>query len=183
MTEFVGRLESRPRARVEFGMGNAEGIWFGELILDETCQFARRGITTIQFTRNERALLLALSRNPHRLMSRSTLIEAIASLDSEASDRSIDFLVNRLRAKLGDSARSPRYIATQYGEGYVWIAESSAVPIVASSQSGPIDAYLAVVPASVVKRDRIDTRAISLLAHVRDGIAAGMSPAAIPSRT
>ncbi|MDF3813525.1 MULTISPECIES: helix-turn-helix domain-containing protein [Rhodopseudomonas] len=158
-------------------MGKAEGVSFGELILDETCLFARRGSTTIQFTRNERALLLALSRNPQRLMSRSGLIEEIASLDSGASDRNIDFLVNRLRAKLGDSAKSPRYIATQYGEGYVWIAEPSAVPIVASPQSGPIDAYLAVVPASAVQRDRIDTRALSLLAHLRDGIAADLSPA------
>src|ERR1700712_3604241 len=109
-------------------MGKAQGLSFGDLILDETCLFARRGSKTIQFTRNERALLLALSRNPHQLMSRSRLIEQVAPSDNESSDRNIDFLVNRLRGKLGDSAKSPRYIATQYGEGYVWIAEPSAVP-------------------------------------------------------
>ncbi|SHF94786.1 Transcriptional regulatory protein, C terminal [Devosia limi DSM 17137] len=158
-------------------MGKTESVFFADLILDETCLFARRGDTTIQFTRNERALLLALSRNPHRLMSRSDLIEKIASLDADTADRNIDFLVNRLRAKLGDSAKSPRYIATQYGEGYVWIAEPSAVPIGASPQSGPVDAWLAIVPASVGQRDRIDARALSLLTHLRDGIAAGMSPA------
>ncbi|MGM4921264.1 winged helix-turn-helix domain-containing protein [Tardiphaga sp. 813_E8_N1_3] len=151
-------------------MSKTQSLSFGELILDETCLFARRGSKTIQFTRNERALLLALSRNPHRLMSRSLLIEEIAS--SEASDRNIDFLVNRLRAKLGDSAKSPRYIATQYGEGYVWIAEPSAVP----PQTGPIDAYLAIVPTFGEQPDRIDTRALSLLDHLRDGIAAGTSP-------
>jgi DNA-binding winged helix-turn-helix (wHTH) protein/tetratricopeptide (TPR) repeat protein len=158
-------------------MSEVEGLSFGELILDETCLFARRGSKTIQFTRNERALLLAFSRNPHRLMSRSLLIEEIASPDSVASDRNIDFLVNRLRVKLGDSAKSPRYIATQYGEGYVWIAEPSAVPSMASPLSGPLDAYLAIVPAFVERRDRMDTRALSLLDHLRDGIAAGMAPA------
>lgn len=157
-------------------MDKAQGLSFGELILDETCLFARRGSKIIQFTRNERALLLALSRNPHRLMSRSFLIEEIASPDSVASDRNIDFLVNRLRVKLGDSAKSPRYIATQYGEGYVWIAEPSAVPIMASPLSGSFDAYLAIVPAFVEQRDRMDTRALSLLDHLRGGIAAGMSP-------
>jgi DNA-binding winged helix-turn-helix (wHTH) protein/tetratricopeptide (TPR) repeat protein len=156
-------------------MSKARGLFFGELILDETCMFARRGSTTIQFTRNERALLLAFSRNPHRLMSRSLLIEEIAS--SDASDRNIDFLVNRLRAKLGDNAKSPRYIATQYGEGYVWIAELSAVPIAVPPKTGPIDAYLAIVPAFAEQGDRIDTRALSLLDRLRDGIAAGMSPA------
>ncbi|WP_441252661.1 winged helix-turn-helix domain-containing protein [Tardiphaga sp. 71_E8_N1_1] len=157
-------------------MSKAQGLSFGELILDETCLFARRGSKTIQFTRNERALLLAFSRNPHQLMSRSRLIEEIASPENESSDRNIDFLVNRLRAKLGDSAKSPRYIATQYGEGYVWIAEPSVVPIQAPSQAGPIDGWLAVVPAFAGQRDRGDTRASSLLNQLRDGIAAGMSP-------
>ena len=154
-------------------MGKAQGLSFGELILDETCLFARRGGKTIQFTRNERALLLALSRNPHRLMSRSLLIEEIAS--SDASDRNIDFLVNRLRAKLGDSAKSPRYIATQYGEGYVWIAEPSAVPIMASPQSGPIDAYLAIVPAFAKQGHRFGAQASALLTQLRDGIARGVT--------
>ena len=50
------------------------------------------------------------------------LLDAIAGSGSVGTDRSIDFLINRLRAKLGDSARSPTMIATQYGEGYIWIA-------------------------------------------------------------
>ena len=158
-------------------MSNAQGLSFGELILDETCLFARRGSKTIQFTRNERALLLVFLRNPHQLLLRRRLIEEIASQDNEASDRNIDFLVNRLRAKLGDSAKSPRYIATQYGEGYVWIAEPSAVPTAAPPQTGLIGAYLAIVPAFAEQGHRIDTRASSLLDHLRDGIAAGMSPA------
>ncbi|MDB5621241.1 winged helix-turn-helix domain-containing protein [Tardiphaga sp.] len=158
-------------------MSKAQSLSFGELILDETCLFARRGSKTIQFTRNERVLMLAFTRNPHQLMSRSRLLEEIASLDSDASERNVDFLINRLRTKLGDSAKSPRYIATQYGEGYLWIAEPLAVPIMASPQSGPIDAWLAIVPAFAGQGDRIDTRASSLLDQLRDGVAAGMSPA------
>ena len=106
-------------------MGKAKNLCFGDLVLDETCLFARRNGETIQFTRNERALLLAFTRNPLRLMRRSHLLDEIASSESGLSDRNIDFLVNRLRTKLGDNAKSPMYIATQYGEGYVWIAESS----------------------------------------------------------
>ncbi|MDR6669782.1 hypothetical protein [Rhizobium sp. 1399] len=34
------------------------------------------------------------------------------------------------------NAKSPIYIATQYGEGYVWIATQS--------RSGPIDAFLII---------------------------------------
>ena len=97
-------------------MNNAQDLRFGDLVLDETCLFAVRNGRTIQFTRNERALLRALIRNPHRLMRRDRLLDEIAS-ESDVSDRNIDFLVNRLRTKLGDSAKSPTYIATRYGEG------------------------------------------------------------------
>ena len=110
-------------ASAELAMGQAKNLCLGDLVLDETCLFARRNGETIQFTRNERALLLAFTRNPRRLMRRSRLLDEIASSESTSSDRNIDFLVNRLRTKLGDNAKSPMYIATQYGEGYVWIAE------------------------------------------------------------
>ena len=153
-------------------MGKAQDLSFGDLILDETCLFARRNGKTIQFTRSERALLLAFSRNPHRLMPRSRLLDEIAPAESDASDRNIDFLVNRLRGKLGDSAKSPLYIATQYGEGYVWIAEPSAVPIVAPTGLGPIDAYLAIAPAAAGQGARFGPPASALAHRLRDTIAA-----------
>ena len=58
-----------------------------------------------------------------RLMSRDQLLSALAARDEEPSDRNVDFIVHRLRRKLNDTARSPRFIATQYGEGYVWVAQ------------------------------------------------------------
>jgi DNA-binding winged helix-turn-helix (wHTH) protein len=116
-------------------MGIAQNLSFGGLILDETCLFATRNGQTIHFTRNERALLLAFSRNPRRLMRRSHLLDEIDSSESDRSDRNIDFQVNRLRAKLGDNAKSPKYIATQYGEGYIWIAAPSPAPLTALSSA------------------------------------------------
>lgn len=147
------------------GVGKAQDLRFGDLILDETCLFASRNGETIQFTRNERALLLALTRNPNRLMRRGRLLDEIAS-ESDVSDRNIDFLVNRLRAKLGDSAKSPKYIATQYGEGYVWIA--------ASSPATPIDALLVIGSAFGPQGHPFSQQASSLVDQLRDMISAGV---------
>jgi DNA-binding winged helix-turn-helix (wHTH) protein len=145
------------------------------MILDETCLFARRNGETIQFTRNERALLLAFTRNPRRLMRRSALLDEIASSESGSSDRNIDFLVNRLRIKLGDSAKSPMYIATQYGEGYVWIASASpAASIAAPSSAAPVDAFLVIVPALGAPEHRFSPQASFLVGQLRDMIAAGV---------
>lgn len=146
-------------------MGKAQDLRFGDLILDETCLFASRNGQTIQFTRNERALLLALTRNPQRLMRRSRLLDEVAS-ESDVSDRNIDFLVNRLRAKLGDSAKSPKYIATQYGEGYVWIA--------APSPATPIDALLVIGSAFGPQGHPFSQQASSLVDQLRDMISAGV---------
>jgi DNA-binding winged helix-turn-helix (wHTH) protein len=157
-------------------MGKAQGLCFGALVLDETCLFARRDGETIQFTKNERALLLAFTRNPRRLMRRSRLLDEIASSESGSSDRNIDFLVNRLRIKLGDNAKSPLYIATQYGEGYVWIASASpAEETAAPSSVAPLNAFLAIAPALGPPEHRFGRQAASLIDQLRDMIAAGLS--------
>ena len=94
----------------------------------------------ILFTRSERRVLAALAGNPNRLLTRDQILDAITGLGSDKSDRNIDFLINRLRRKLSDNARAPRYIATRYGEGYVWIGGT------ASAGADYADAYLIVGP-------------------------------------
>ncbi|MCB4769173.1 helix-turn-helix domain-containing protein [Ancylobacter sp. Lp-2] len=96
---------------------------FNGIVFDEDFSCAlRESKVEIRFTRSERAVLEALAGNARRVMSRSQLLDAIAGPGSDSTDRSIDFVINRLRAKLGDRARAPSFIATRYGEGYVWIA-------------------------------------------------------------
>lgn len=95
---------------------------------------------SVRFTRAERRLLRAFLDQPAQVLDRQRLLDAMAGIGSEAAYRSVDFLINRLRRKLGDSARTPRYIETRYGEGYAWIA-SPAVD--ASPASG---AFLAIGP-------------------------------------
>lgn len=75
----------------------------------------------IKFTRLERRALEALSKSVGRIQTRSQILDAISEPGSEKNDRNIDFLINRIRRKLGDVAQSPRFIGTQYGEGYIWL--------------------------------------------------------------
>ena len=112
---------------------------FNELTFDADMLSARRDDgTELRFTRLERALLLNLAGHPGKLLSRGWLIDMLSRDGAEMSERNIDFLVNRLRNRLGDNARKPRFIATQYGEGYVWIAEPVA--------EAPGEAFLVIGP-------------------------------------
>lgn len=74
---------------------------------------------TLRFTRQERAVLARLAANPGRVFSRAELYEVTGST---GSDRNVDFVINRLRSKLAGAGSGRRFIATQYGEGYVWVA-------------------------------------------------------------
>lgn len=95
-------------------------VAFGEWVFDEGFVGASRADgAAVRFTRQERALLGQLAAHPRRLFKREDLYVATGS---RGSDRNVDFAVNRLRAKLGDTGSERRFISTQYGEGYVWIA-------------------------------------------------------------
>ncbi|MDH4992383.1 winged helix-turn-helix domain-containing protein [Aquamicrobium lusatiense] len=99
-------------------------VRYADLLFQPDMLSARRDDgTVLRLTRQERALLLRLVRQPHRLVIRAQLLDGLGDLAGDLNERNIDYLVNRLRKRLGDNARAPRFIATQYGEGYVWIAD------------------------------------------------------------
>lgn len=129
-------------------------VRFHHLVFDDEFLTARGddGVE-VRFTRHERALLQAFAQRPQRLFGRGELMDV---LESEGSDRVVDFVINRLRAKLGDTGRERRFVATQYGEGYVWIA-----PAV---QPAPREVFLMVGP--VVGGGEAETGAVAELAIV-----------------
>lgn len=94
----------------------------------------------VAFTRSERRVLTALTQHRDRIVTREQLLDAVAGPGSDHADRNIDFLINRLRHKLCDDARHPRFIATRYGEGYIW---TGPFPGIDAAQAG---AYLVLGP-------------------------------------
>lgn len=72
------------------------------------------GLTPVEFD-----LLLSLARSAGRIRTREQLLLETADRDFEAFDRSIDVHISSLRRKLGDDARSPQFIVTVRGAGYL----------------------------------------------------------------
>jgi two-component system OmpR family response regulator len=72
----------------------------------------------------EYRLLRVFLDHPKKVLSRDQLLSLTQGREAELFERSIDLLVNRLRDRLRDDARDPRYIKTVRSEGYVF---SSAV--------------------------------------------------------
>jgi hypothetical protein len=80
----------------------------------------------IVFTRSEAGILRCLAERPGRIVTRNQLLDAISGEGSSKSDRNIDYVVSRIRRKLGDDPATPRFILTRYGEGYRWLAGGQA---------------------------------------------------------
>jgi DNA-binding response OmpR family regulator len=78
----------------------------------------------VELTTMELELLRVLMASRGRVLSRDRLLEQLQGLDAEVFDRSIDMLVSRLRHKLGDDPRAPRFIKTVWRAGYQFVGES-----------------------------------------------------------
>ena len=102
-------------------------LHYGSATFDGEFQSARRddGLE-VRFTRSESRLLHHMVRNAGRVLSRNQLLDAVSEPGSDKSDRNIDFAINRLRRKLNDSPQDPKFIATRYGEGYIWVAKAAS---------------------------------------------------------
>jgi two-component system OmpR family response regulator len=82
--------------------------------------------TMVALSGAEYRLLRVFLDHPQRVLTRDQLLNLTQGRESDQFDRSIDLLVSRLRQRLQDDAREPRYIKTLRSEGYIF---SSAVEI------------------------------------------------------
>jgi two-component system, OmpR family, response regulator len=93
---------------------------FGDLTFNlSTRNLTRSDGTRIFLSSREYALLLAFLNNPDRTLTREQLVR-MTRQHQDASDRSIDVLVLRLRRKLEGHLGSQRIIETKRGAGYAF---------------------------------------------------------------
>ncbi|MFG2131775.1 response regulator [Streptomyces sp. NPDC048751] len=123
-------LEARIRAvlrRAAAGAPAEGGIpkidTYGDLAVDRAgLSVALRG-APIALAPSELRLLLTLSASPGQVFSRQQLLEAVWEHSYHGDARLVDACVKRLRAKMGEPPRDPRYIQTVRGFGYRFAAQ------------------------------------------------------------
>ena len=82
---------------------------------------------TLNLTRHEFELLVALARRTGAVMGRQELAQHAWGRPLRAGDRSVDVYVRRLRLKLADAAPAWDFIHTHFAFGYRFGAERSQV--------------------------------------------------------
>ncbi len=98
-----------------------EILTFGALLINLAGHSATLSEQQIDLTTAEFEILKYFSDNPGKVLSRDDIMDQIRGIEWDAFNRSVDVLVSRLRQKLNDDPKNPRFIKTIWGSGYMFI--------------------------------------------------------------
>ncbi len=93
-------------------------IEFGSIKIDLNKLFIYRNQEVLKINNTEKTILEKMINSPGKIFKR----EEIGHLIELDKERSIDVIITRLRKKIEENPKSPKYLQTIRGEGYVlWI--------------------------------------------------------------
>jgi DNA-binding response OmpR family regulator len=122
--ELVARIHSVLRRAEKIDAKRPQS--FGSLKID----FVRHLVTLdglhVELTTNEFSALALLARSPGKVFNRDEILQELRGIDCDAFNRSVDITMSRLRQKLKDDPKSPTFIKTIWGTGYVFIGSQEA---------------------------------------------------------
>ena len=91
------------------------------LRIDPVNRVACLGPNELELTDAEFDLLAYLKEHAGEQLSRDTLSREVCQTDYDGLGRTIDVRIGRLRTKLGDDAKKPRWIKSVRGVGYLFV--------------------------------------------------------------
>ena len=124
--ELLARLRAiLRRTNGSNGGGHADRdvLRFGELTIDRAAHRVTKGGDECALTGHQFSLLLALTENAGRVLSREQLMRLTKGEELEAFDRSIDVHISRIRSLIEDDPKQPRHLLTLRGVGYLFAAQ------------------------------------------------------------
>jgi DNA-binding response OmpR family regulator len=96
---------------------------FNRLTIDLDKRTVLLDKSPVDLTTNEFAALALLAENAGKVLNRDQILQELRGIDCDAFNRSVDITMSRLRQKLKDDPRSPEFIKTVWGIGYVFVAD------------------------------------------------------------
>jgi len=93
----------------------------GALCIDSHKYEVRVDDKLVHSTLNELECLVLLVKNKGKVLNRDQIIEELRGIEWDAFNRSVDITMSRLRQKLGDDPKNPRFIKTIWSTGYLFI--------------------------------------------------------------
>ncbi|TIC86577.1 response regulator transcription factor [Nocardioides sp. GY 10127] len=150
LDELVARLRALLRRTQTSGDDELQrSRQFGSLEVDLASRAVSREGEALHLTPTEWRLLEALVTNPGKLLTHRWLLHTV--WDAGHGDETRAALrahLRSLRAKIGDDATSPIFVATESGAGYRWIAVEGTAPELPAAPTAPEDGFGTMTPGS-----------------------------------
>lgn len=119
--ELVARIKAQMRRYTELNPCYENGIKeiiIMDLVINVSGHTVTKNDELIQLTPKEFNILLLLAQNQGQVFSSEQLFESVWKEDAFEQDNTVMVHIRKLRDKLGDDARKPKYIHTVWGVGY-----------------------------------------------------------------
>ena len=116
--ELLARVNAQLRRSQVFNKENLEIIDIENIRIYTKEYKVEKNGRDLDLSRNEFELLVFLSKNPKQVFSREQLYERIWGFDSYGDLNTVTVTINRLRQKIEDNPKNPKYILTVWGVGY-----------------------------------------------------------------
>lgn len=118
--ELVARVQAALR-RSELAGSTIGALNFEGLSIDTELRSVSVDGQAVDLTSMEYELLLILARKQGRKLSRDDILSELRGIDAAILTRAVDIMISRLRHKIGDTAKPPRFIQTIWGRGYSFV--------------------------------------------------------------
>lgn len=116
--ELLARINAQLRRSQVFNKENLEIIEIENIRIYTKEYKVEKDGRDLDLSRNEFELLVFLSKNPRQVFSREQLYDRIWGFDSYGDLNTVTVTINRLRQKIEDNPKNPKYILTVWGVGY-----------------------------------------------------------------
>ena len=116
LRQLLARVQAVLRRRSAVKTGAL--LAYKDLTVDTEKHVASRNGETLSLTCDEFNILSLLMSRQTKIFTRDEILKAVKGDEFDGSDRAIDSHIKRLRARIGDDSKTPKYVTTVYGMGY-----------------------------------------------------------------
>lgn len=121
ITEVLARIKANIRRNTQYAAGaDAEGdsITKGELTLNTSDYSVMKNGEKIELTAKEFEILHLLMKNPKKVYTKEQMYSLVWNDAYMGDENAVNVHISRLRNKIEDNPREPKYVVTVWGIGY-----------------------------------------------------------------
>ncbi len=119
--EVLARIKAALRRTMQYDGAAADApalLKAGELTMNPADYTVKKGEETIELTAKEFEILKLLMQNPKKVYTKEQLYSLVWNDTYCGDENAVNVHISRLRNKIEEDPRSPKYVLTVWGIGY-----------------------------------------------------------------